>query len=105
MISLSTPFSFETASTTIRISLLIANHSTPRRLFRHEPSRTDLLDRDQPFGSLLLDPHLGLTHPFQQTSELAAALHWHQHLEPHLASGIALEMTDREQRPVKARRR
>src|SRR5579872_4336771 len=42
MISLSTPFSFETASTTIRISLFIQSSSWPSRPLRREPRASDL---------------------------------------------------------------
>src|SRR6185437_16677586 len=66
MISLSTPFSFETASTTIRISLFIARLPPPVPLRRQ--SRAANLAERQPYLSAV---HRQLNNPLVQSPEPA----------------------------------
>src|ERR1700722_329787 len=106
MISLSTPFSFETASTTIRISLFTTFTSTAGSsglrgklcLADFAKQHADRLVIDFQRDTFILD----CSQPSRVTA--ATALARHLQLNPHARSDEALKMRARAQHSVEARR-
>src|SRR5688572_1148270 len=128
MISLSTPFSLDTASTTIRISLFIVRTPAPpavivarnghdqnpishsarsrsdRSEVRRKPRLVNAIDGQAHRPAIDLKNQIVLAHLLQAPGEPLAAIHGSLHLDPHLLAGEAREVRMGPQHPVQAGR-
>src|SRR6185437_13286758 len=105
--SLSTPFSFETASTTIRISLFTTVTSRQRASSVNlacQPGLTNLCKRHRYALSVDLERDAGLVRRKELAGIAAAPLARHGQLHEHPRADEAREMCLRAQHPVESRR-
>src|SRR5688500_3935829 len=103
--SLSTPFSFETASTTIRISLFTA--SLPPhggRVLRREPRFFDLVESHTHRLAIHFELHSRVVHRRELPRVALAPFARHLQLDKHARAGKPVEMRAGPQHPVFARR-
>src|SRR5579863_4731996 len=104
MISLSTPFSFETASTTIRISLFIDNSCNASRPQRRQPRAANLRKRHRYHGAVHIQFNTLVTKrrepPGVASPPLTRLTQFHQ----HPLAEEALKMRRRAQHPIQAGR-
>src|SRR5262249_3768042 len=110
MISLSTPFSFDTASTTIKISLFIVRTPLTARFsrswlqFRGQARPVYVVDRQPDRAAVQLERDVARSPRFQPDRESLAPVHGLHHLQPHTLAGEALEVLPRAQYPIETRR-
>src|SRR6056297_2674894 len=108
IISLSTPFSFETASTTIRISLLIPVFSPPRRIWwlklGNQPRLVDIGDAQSVDFAVHTHRHVTVFDAFHPASEPPPSVQRRPHGDLRLAAGEPLEVLRALQRAVQAGR-
>src|SRR5512137_1921271 len=105
MISLSTPFSLETASTTIRISLFISRPPAPRGSnVRRQVRLADSCDRQRPAPPVHLDLDRRLARRGERALEAAPALVWLHGLDEHRLAHETRELLRGAQRPLESRR-
>src|SRR6516162_7162082 len=96
--SLSTPFSLETASTTIRISLFTCLNPPPHS--RREPCLTDLLERHAHALLVHLQSHTRIVHRQQRARVTAPPRARRRQLDLHPRADEAIEMRSLAQYPV-----
>src|SRR5579885_1554311 len=103
--SLSTPFSLETASTTIRISLFTTVHLSPASRGLTRQSRlTNLCKRHRHPLPVDLERDAGLVRRDERSGIAAPSLARHRELHQHSRADEAREMPRRAQHPVEPRR-
>src|SRR6056297_3117829 len=108
IISLSTPFSLETASTTIRISLLIPVVSPPSPIWwlklGNQPRLVDVGDAQPIEFAVHTHRHVTLFHAFQRAAEPPPAFQRGSQRDLRLAADETLEVLGTLQRPVQTGR-
>src|SRR5450631_3648764 len=103
MISLSTPFSFETASTTIRISLFIDSSCKSSRPQRREPRTADFRKRHRYHGTVHIQFNTLVIERFEPPRVASPPGARAAQLQVDALPDEALEVRRRAQHPVQSR--
>src|SRR5579863_1125580 len=104
MISLSTPFSFETASTTIRISLLITAAPSRSSPLRRKPRTSNFRESHRYHGAIHLQFNALRVQGFEPPSVAAPSVAGDPQFQPDAFADEPLKMRWCTQYPVQSRR-